>query len=112
MKAKKEALIDYLKKNKDNLANYFKTTKDLGNFITLLEGELINKNIRVFYFTECMADINGGRSGKQLEYWYESLEKAMSAPLPEGCVSGCIFAEEGTYYFNKHNGWEFYKEKI
>lgn len=114
MKAEeRKALIDYLKSNKENLAKYFnKTTNNIENFIALLEDELINKDIRIIYFTECMADKNGGRVGEQLECRYESIEKALAAPFPNGCVSGCIFAEEGTYYFNKHHGWEFYKEKI
>jgi hypothetical protein len=114
MKAEeRKTFIDYLKNNKENLAIFFKKTiKDIEELISLLEGELINKNIRAFYFTKCMTDINGGRAGEQLECWYESLDKALATPLPNGCVSGCIFAEEGTYYFNKQNGWEFYKEKI
>lgn len=38
----KKALIDYLNINKGDVAKYFnKTTKDVEDFIALLEGELI-----------------------------------------------------------------------
>lgn len=107
----KKALIEYLKNNKANVAKYFnKSPQNLEDFINLLESELIKKNIRVIYFTECVVINNGGRAGKQLERLYESLDEALATPLPKGCVSGCIFAEEGTYYFNSQYGWEFYKE--
>jgi hypothetical protein len=40
----KKALIDYLNENKDDLAKFFKKTrKDIEDFITSLEAELVKK---------------------------------------------------------------------
>ena len=65
-------------------------------------------NIRVSYCTEAFLHKNGGLAGTSLERWFDSLEEAKNAPLPEGYVSAYVPVPTGHYVYSTAFGWEFY----
>jgi|GEM_PF-2173667 len=67
-----------------------------------------NMSIRVIYSTESKIDKNQGKAGKiGCERFFDSVEKAKAAPLPEGCVFACIKVKDGHHAYSRELGWEF-----
>lgn len=68
-------------------------------------------SIKVVYSTEALIDKNEGKTAKQFESTFASLEEAIAAPLPQGYVSAYIPIETGYHVFSDTLGWEFHKKE-
>ena len=65
--------------------------------------------MRVIYATEAFLPKSGGRPGRQIELSFPSLEEAIAAPLPEGCVFAFVPVENGRHVYSIMGGWEFHR---
>ena len=64
-------------------------------------------SVRVIYSGEALLHRTGGQPGGQIERCFNSVDAAMKASLPEGCVFAFIPVENGRHVYSARFGWEF-----
>lgn len=102
-----ETLVNYLKDSKGKLTVYFQERPNqLNDYIQELEDELDCQMCKAIYSTECIRAKGG--PGKPEVHEFNTIREALLADLPDGCVSGCIFTKDDTYYTKGKKEWELY----